>query len=386
MDTGERVERLLPRITALRHRLHQSPELSGTEVETGAAIRAELAACPLRWEAPRLGTDLTALLAGRGPGPNVTLRADLDALPLCEAIPGPTYRSTHENRMHGCGHDGHCAMLVGAALVLSELREQFPGSVRLVWQPGEEVTALGHDLVDSGALEQPAPALVAALHGWPGWPVGAIVTRPGAIMAACNDFTVRISGRGGHGSTPEKGTDVIYAGALLINALQSVVSRRVAAQEPAVLSVCSFHGGTNANILPGTAELAGTLRFLDAAVGARIRTAVQEIAAGIAAATGTAMTVEFEQRYAPTINPPAGFALARQAAERAGVPFLEAPESALAAEDFSFYLQRYPGVYAWLGMGENSPALHAVDYDFNDRALAAGVRYLVELALLVLRG
>ncbi len=368
---------------ALRHALHQVPELSGEEYETGRLIRAALADLPLQWLPAKLGTDVVAILHGAHPGPNVTLRADIDALPIEEAT-GLAYASAHPGRMHACGHDGHAAILAGAARALAARRDELHGSVRFVWQPGEEMTALGRSLVDADALEDPAPVLVAALHGWPGLPVGHIMTGPGPMMAACTDFFIEITGRGGHGSAPEKARDVVYAGSLLVTALQSVVSRNVAPLDAAVLSVGSFHSGGHPNVLPERADLSGTLRYFRPELGEELRSAVRRVADGIAGATGTRIEAEFRNLYEPTINDARCAERAKKAAEAGATGYLALERPALAAEDFSFYLRRYPGVYAWIGLGEGSVPLHTSDFDFNDEALAPGIGYLVALALDVL--
>ena len=369
---------ILPGIIEFRHTLHRIPEMAGAEFETSRAIRERLARLDLEVLPPFLGTDVVAILHGRGPGRNVTLRADLDALRVHEET-GAAYASRHDGRMHACGHDGHAAMVMGAAELLASRRDSFNGSVRFVWQPGEENRAMGRDLVEAGALENPRADLVTALHGMPGLPVGVLALRDGAMMASCAHFKVTIRGRGGHSSRPHQAVDPVVAAAAVVVELQSVVSRRIDPQQAAVLSVCRIAGGELANVIPDEVVLEGTARALDMNVAAALESGLREVVDAVSRAHRTSCEIDYRLSYPVTFNAPEPTALARRVIrETVGEGrFIELAESSMGAEDFSWYLRRYPGVYVKLGTGEDCPALHNSKFDFPDAALAAGIEYLV---------
>ena len=369
---------ILPGIIVFRHTLHRIPEMAGAEFETSRAIRERLAGLDLEVLPPFLGTDVVAILHGRGPGRNVTLRADIDALRLNEET-GVPHASCHEGRMHACGHDGHAAMVMGAAELLASRRDSFNGSVRFVWQPGEENRAMGRDLVEAGALENPRADLVTALHGMPGLPVGVLALRDGAMMASCAHFKVTIRGRGGHSSRPHQAVDPVVAAAAVVVELQSVVSRRIDPQQAAVLSVCRIAGGELANVIPDEVVLEGTARALDMNVAAALESGLREVVDAVSRAHRTNCEIDYRLAYPLTFNAPGPTALARRVIRETvgGERFVELAESSMGAEDFAYYLQRYPGVYVKLGTGENCPALHNSKFDFPDAALAAGIEYLV---------
>ena len=352
--------------------------MAGAEFETSRAIRERLAGLDLEVLPPFLGTDVVAILHGRGPGRNVTLRADIDALRLNEET-GVPHASCHEGRMHACGHDGHAAMVMGAAELLASRRDSFNGSVRFVWQPGEENRAMGRDLVEAGALENPRADLVTALHGMPGLPVGVLALRDGAMMASCAHFKVTIRGRGGHSSRPHQAVDPVVAAAAVVVELQSVVSRRIDPQQAAVLSVCRIAGGELANVIPDEVVLEGTARALDMNVAAALKSGLREVVDAVSRAHRTNCEIDYRLAYPVTFNAPGPTALARRVIRETvgGERFVELAESSMGAEDFAYYLQRYPGVYVKLGTGENCPALHNSKFDFPDAALAAGIEYLV---------
>lgn len=369
---------ILPGIIEFRHALHRIPEMAGAEFETARAIRERLAGLDLEVLPPFLGTDVVAILHGRGPGRNVTLRADIDALRVHEET-GAVYASRHDGRMHACGHDGHAAMVMGAAELLASRRDSFDGSVRFVWQPGEENRAMGRDLIEAGALENPRADLVTALHGMPGLPVGVLALRNGAMMASCAHFKVTIRGRGGHSSRPHQAIDPVVAAAAIVVELQSVVSRRIDPQQAAVLSVCRIAGGELANVIPDEVVLEGTARALDMKVAAALETGLREVVEAVSRAHRTRCEIDYRLAYPVTLNAPSPTALARRVIrETVGDErFVELAASSMEAEDFAYYLQRYPGVYVKLGTGENCPALHNSKFDFPDAALAAGIEYLV---------
>ena len=385
MDIKRRIAGILPGIIEFRHQLHRMPEIAGMEFETMALIRRELNRIGIEPEKPFLGTDTVALIHGRGPGANVTLRADIDALAVNEET-ALSYASQNPGMMHACGHDGHTAMVMGAAEILNGLRDQFSGSIRFVWQPGEENRALGRDLVGAGALQNPKADFVTALHGMPGLPLGVLGVRNGAIMGSCAHFKVIIHGCGGHSSRPHLARDPVVAAAAVITELQSVVSRRINPLQPAVLSVCRIAGGKLANVIPDEVEFEGTARALDMEVAAQLERGLRETVENVCHVHQVECSIDYQLSYPVTINEPEATELARRAMREAvgAAMCVELPESSMGAEDFAYYLQRYRGVYVKLGTGEDSPALHNSKFDFPDAALSSGIAYLVHFALAAL--
>lgn len=376
---------ILPGVTEFRHRLHRIPELAGEERETSKLIRERLAPLGLEVLPPFLGTDVVALLqGGRGSGKNVTLRADIDAL-LVEEHSDVPYRSAHPGKMHACGHDGHTAMVMGAAEYLAAHRDEFAGSVRFVFQPGEENRAMGRELVAAGALENPKADAVTALHGMPGLPVGVFGVRAGAIMGSCAHFTVTLRGRGGHSSTPYLSRNPVTAAAALVHELEGLAGRVVKPQDPAVLTVCRIAGGTLANVIPDEAMIEGTARSLSDQADAALEAGLRRTVAAVAAEREVAAEIVYRLSYPVTANAPEATGLAREVLRSLKLECRELAESSMGAEDFAYYLKRYPGVYVKIGTGEDCPALHNSKFNFPDSALGAGIEYLSAFALAALR-
>lgn len=376
---------ILPEIIGFRHELHRIPELAGEERKTSELIRKRLESLGLEVLPPFLGTDVVAILrGGRGPGKNVTLRADIDALSI-EETTGAAYCSAHSGRMHACGHDGHTAMVMGAAELLAARRGEFAGSIRFVFQPGEENRAMGRELIEAGALENPKADLVAALHGMPGLPVGQFGVRTGAIMGSCAHFKITLKGRGGHSSMPCNSRNPVTAAAALVCELEGVAGRLVKPQEPAVLTVCMISGGTLANVIPDEAVIEGTARSLSDKADAALEAGLRRATAAVAEAREVSAEIAYRLSYPVTINTPEATDLAREVLCAIGAEWRELTEPSTGAEDFSYYLKRYPGVYAKIGTGEQSPALHNSKFDFPDQALGPGIEYFVAFALAALR-
>ncbi len=376
------IDAMLPEIRELRHQLHRIPEIAGQEVKTAAFLRQKLQPFGLEFREPLLGTDVVADLDTGRSGKTILLRADIDALPIDEST-GVPYASGHPGMAHACGHDGHMAMLLGAVKIIAGIREQLNGRIRFVFQPGEEVRALGRELVAKGVLKNPDVEFCAALHGWPGVPEGLIETRPGPVMAAAGHFKVKIIGKGGHGSSPESAIDPLLTACKAVMLLQSVVSRRIDPQAAAVLGVCQFNAGQSSNVIPDTAEFSGTTRALDRATTARFEPEIRRILEHVTAANGATYEMTYSQDYEVTVNDPAAVETARLAVTKYLGPDLyrELPRPAMGAEDFGYYLAEVPGVYARLGMGVGAVGLHNPRYDFNDRALRHGIAFFVALAL-----
>ena len=385
-DIQALVDEILPEVAAIRRALHQMPEIALQETDTAAAIREKLAELDVEVLPPFLETDVVAILRGRADGENVTLRADMDALPMDEQT-GAAHASRRPGCMHACGHDGHIAMVLGAAAVLQRLRETFDGSVRFVFQPGEEMAAAGKDLVAAGALRDPEPRAILALHAWQGMPTGVIASRPGPMMGAADFFEVVIHGRGAHASMPERSVDPILTACRVVEALQSVASRRMSPLDPVVVSVCRIHGGSADNIIPDRVALQGTVRYLDPVMLEPIRRAMTQEIEGTCAAAGATCDFSYVHDYVPTINHAEIVALGERVAREALGPdgWRELKRPSMGAEDFAYYLTEHPGAMFYLGMGEDSPPLHSPQFDFNDEALRAGMIFLVAATLEALR-
>ncbi len=364
----------LPSLAAFRHRLHQHPELALQEVRTRAAIREMLAETAIHWWNPLLGTDLIGELPGASDRV-IVLRADIDCIAAEEQSDLP-YRSCVPGVMHGCGHDGHVAMLVGAALALDAVRERLPVTVRFVFQPGEEMACAGKDLVAAGACRDAEAAY--ALHGWPGVPAGVFSSRPGVLFAAGALFTCTMQGRGCHGAMPERGCNPIPVAARLITCLQALHDRLHAA-EGAVLSVCQAHAGSSGNVIPDSASVQGTYRYLRAELGEEIVREIRAICRRLARRSGVAITVNITHAYPlPVVNTPAGYARARDIVEThwPDGAWREAEAPTMAMEDFAFYLPERDGAMIWLGVGESAPPLHAPNFNFPDAVLVDGALLL----------
>ena len=386
-ELEERVDAELPAIVELRRALHRLPEAGFEERRTAEAVREALHPLPLQTLPSPLPTATVALLsggrAGGGAGAlNVTLRADIDALRLEEATGAP-WASTHPGFAHACGHDGHAAMLVGAARVLSGLAARLAGSVRFVFQPAEEELGGGRRLVEAGLLEAaPRAGAVFALHGWPGLPLGSLASRPGAMMAAADRFRLVVRGRGGHGAQPHRTVDPVVTAARVIEAWQTIPSRNIDPLQPAVLSVCTIHGGNASNVIPAEVVLEGTTRYFDPALQELFRRRMEEVAGGTCAAAGAESVFDYRPGYVPLVNDPVMVEAARDAVTEAlgARSWIADPPPSMGAEDFSYYLQKVPGAYLWLGLGEDRPGLHHPAFDFPDEALRSGTLALCAVA------
>ncbi|MBJ6723716.1 M20 metallopeptidase family protein [Geomesophilobacter sediminis] len=379
------IQRILPAVASMRQHLHTHPELALQEYATSRFIREQLTAPGIDLLPPFLETDVVAMIRGNGTDRNVTLRADIDALPIKEMTDLP-YQSVADGIMHACGHDGHTAMLIGATLVLAALNEQLPGSVRCVFQPGEENVAAGKDLVAAGALDTPKPDAVLALHAWPGYPLGTISSRTGTMMAAADIFTISIRGKGGHGSRPECAVDPILTATKVISSLYELPSRRIGALEPVVITVCAIEGGSNANVIPEEVLLQGSVRYLTRETGAKLPELFEETVKFQCEAAGASYQLDYDRPYLPTINNVAVVAACREVVEThlGKERWLDLPQPSMGAEDFSYYTDRCPGAMFFLGMGEGCSQLHSNRFNFNDSALEDGILFLVMSALKIL--
>lgn len=369
-------EALVERMRGWRHALHAAPETAFEEVATAALVAGVLREAGIETH-ERVGRTGVVGVLRRGAGPSLGLRADLDALPLQEKNTF-AHASQHAGKMHACGHDGHTAMLLGAALALKD-DPGWCGTVHLIFQPAEEVAGGGQVMVDDGLFERFPCDRVFGLHNWPALPFGQFVANAGPMMASFDTFEIVVQGKGAHAAMPEQGIDTLLCTSEIVLALQSIVSRRLPAHETAVVSVTQIHGGDAYNVLPDDAVIRGTVRCFSLETQRRIEALIGEIAAGIAGTHGARATLAYRYGYPATINAPLEAELARTAAARVtGATGAGEGRASMASEDFAFMLQRRPGAYVWLGTGGAAP-LHNPHYDFNDAALALGAGFWLEL-------
>ncbi|MDZ5699086.1 M20 aminoacylase family protein [Chelativorans sp. M5D2P16] len=370
-----------------RRDLHRTPELLFAVHETAAFVEAKLRALGCDEVISGIGrTGVVGLIRGkRGQGPCIGLRADMDALPMEEET-GFAYRSTVLGRMHACGHDGHMAMLLGAAGYLAETRN-FSGTVAVIFQPAEEGGGGGREMVKDGLMERFAIERVFGMHNLPGLPVGQFAIRPGPIMAATAEFAITVHGRGGHAAMPHTTVDPVVAAGQIIVALQTIASRNADPLGALVVSVTQVHGGETHNVIPDKVELGGTVRTLDSTSNTRAEERMRAICAGVAAAHGAEVEVSYRNNYPVTFNHAGETAFAADVArEIAGEGRVDTDARPLmAAEDFSYMLESRPGAFIFLGNGDSAP-LHSPQYDFNDDAIPHGVSYWVRLAETALSG
>jgi amidohydrolase len=381
---------LQPELAALRRAVHQEPEIGLELPLTQAKILAALEGLPLEISLGEKLSSVTAVLRGALPGPTVLLRGDMDALPVHETT-GLPYASRFAGVMHACGHDLHVAGLVGAVRLLCERRDALPGSVVFMFQPGEEGYAGARAMLDEGLLAAAGAEPVAgyALHvASATYPNGAVVGRPGAIMAAADTLTVTMRGRGGHGSAPHASLDPVPAACEAVLALQTMVTRRFDAFDPVVVTVGTFHAGTINNVIPDNAFFEATVRSFSPEARERVREESLRVVRGVAAAHGLELDAAYTDLYPVTVNntAEAEFA-ARTAGELLGAERVVAlPHSEAGAEDFSFVAERIPSAFFFLGAcppdldPATAPNNHSPQAVFDDSVLADGAALLAQLA------
>ena len=379
MPILNRAAEMQDEIAGWRRQIHSEPELLFAVEKTAAFVAEKLREFGVDEVVTGIGrTGVVGLIRGRGEGRTIGLRADMDALPI-EEESGKPWASTVRGKMHACGHDGHTAMLLGAAKYLAETRN-FSGNVAVIFQPAEEGGGGGNEMVKDGMMERFAIAEVYGLHNLPGMPVGAFGTRTGPIMAATDEFGIAIKGRGGHAAMPHKTIDPIVVGAQVVTALQTIVSRVADPVAALVVSVTKFNAGFAHNVIPEEAQLAGTVRTLSPAMREEAEARIRQVCAGLAAAHGAEITVRYHRNYPVTVNhaEETGHAVAA-AREIAGAAVEPALDPTMGGEDFSYMLEARPGAFVFIGNGDTA-GLHHPAYDFNDDVIPHGVSYWVKLA------
>jgi hippurate hydrolase len=370
-------------IQAWRRDIHQHPELGYQERRTSAFVAERLREFGCDEVATGLGgTGVVGVIKGRKAGgqsgvKSIGLRADMDALPIEEAT-GLAYASKTSGKMHACGHDGHTAMLLGAARYLAETRN-FAGEAIVIFQPAEEGGAGAAAMIKDGLFERFRIDQVYGMHNMPGIPVGSFAIRPGPIMASTDAVNIHIEGRGGHAARPHLSIDSVLVGAQLITALQSIVSRSVDPLESAVVSMCEFHAGNARNVIPQTAEIRGTVRTLTAEVRALAEKRVRDVVEGTARVTGAKIDLEYVPGYPVVVNHAAQTEFAADVAkEVAGGGNVREVPPLMGGEDFAYMLEQRPGAFIFCGNGD-SAGLHHPAYNFNDDAIVFGTSYWIKL-------
>jgi amidohydrolase len=383
------IDEIMPGVVADRRDLHQHPELAYHEVRTAGIVAERLRA--LGVEDVRTGiapTGVTGLIRGRKPGPErtVLLRADMDALPIHEQN-DVDYRSQTPGVMHACGHDAHTAMLLGVARLLNERRDEFPGTVKLLFQPAEEAPPGGaKPMIEAGVLESPKVDAAFGLHIDQDNPLGTIRLREGPSMAAADRFHLVIHGKGGHGAKPHASIDPIVIGAQIVTALQTLVAREIDPTEEAVVTVGTFHAGEAFNVIPDSAELGGTVRTFNARNRDRLEQRIEELVRGIALAMGARVDFTYTRGYPATVNDPAMTALVREeAAKVVGPDGVRDSSLMMGAEDFSYFLEAVPGAYWHVGSQNPARGLvwghHHPRFDLDEAAMAIGMESMLNVAL-----
>ncbi|MEZ2131684.1 MULTISPECIES: M20 aminoacylase family protein [unclassified Sinorhizobium] len=381
MPILNRAAELQDEVTEWRRHIHARPELLFAVENTAAFVAEKLREFGVDEIVTGIGrTGVVGLIRGKGDsGRAIGLRADMDALPLTE-ISGKPWASTTPGKMHACGHDGHTAMLLGAAKYLAETRN-FNGNVAVIFQPAEEGGGGGNLMVQDGMMERFGIEEVYGMHNLPGLPVGHFAIRKGPIAAATDEFTVTIKGRGGHAAMPHKTIDPIAIGAQIVTNLQLIAARTVDPLRSVVVSVTKFNAGFAHNVIPNEASIAGTIRTLDPEIRDLAETQMKQIIRGLAAAHGAEANISFHRNYPVTFNHATETAHAvKVATDIAGADKVD-PETdpMMGGEDFSYMLNARPGAFIFIGNGD-SAGLHNPAYDFNDEAIAHGVSYWIRLA------
>lgn len=394
MTQHDFIDSQLPALIELRHDLHRHPQLAYRETYAGERVQQWLAERDIAFEAGLATTGVVAWIeptdASARAKPAVGLRADMDALPIQEQTALP-YASESDGLMHACGHDGHTTILLGAAAALAEQRERLPRPIKLFFQPAEEGQAGAKKLIEAGAMGETvgghAVDRMYGLHGWPRLALGCVGTRVGPLMSSMDDFAITVRGRGGHGAQPHLAADPITAAASIITALQTIVSRNVDPTDAAVVSIGRIHGGAADNVIPETVELGGTLRTLRDEVATRVSERIGAVAEQVAAGLGCRAEVTIRKGYPALLNEGACVEAVLGAAKAMGgadaAVALDQPS--MTSEDFAFYAQQVPAAFFFLGLrppgAKDAPDLHTPTFDFNDEAIAMGVRMLCALAV-----
>jgi amidohydrolase len=381
-------EDLHPWLTKVRRWIHQHPELSYHETETAAYIASVLNELGIEVIEGIAGNGVVGLIRGEECGTTVAIRADMDALPINEEV-DVEYRSIHENRMHACGHDGHMAIALGVGKLLAAQKKKLKGNLKLIFQPAEEVPPIGgaKGMIEEGVLKNPDVSAIFGLHMWPEIPSGEIGLKAGPIMAEADRFEIIIHGKGGHGAAPHRTNDTFVMTAQTILALQTVISRMVDPLKPAVLSFGKCQAGTAYNIIPDKIQLEGTTRYFERYLGSHLENKIRNVSQGVCQAYGGSCELDYQYGFPPTINDAQMTSLlAENANGILGVDKVHwVQEPSMTGEDFSYFLQKLPGCYFWLGTQNPDQGiihpLHSSHFQLDEEVLNLGVAVLTSTVI-----
>jgi hippurate hydrolase len=384
MNIDPEIAALYDNMRRWRRQIHQYPETAFEETETARLVADRLRQAGIEVHQGLAQTGVVGVLCRGNSTNSLALRADMDALFIQEQNQFD-YASRHHGKMHACGHDGHTAMLLGAACFLAT-RGRFDGTVYFIFQPAEEGRAGAHQMISEGLFEQFPAQRVFGMHNFPDFPVGHFAVRTGPMMASFDCFEITLNGQAAHAAMPHLGSDVLVAAAHLVTQLQTIVSRRIDPVDPAVLSVTQIHGGSTWNALPASAVLRGTFRCFKDSVRAQLEHNISHLVRSVAHSFDIQTDIRFNPEnsgYPVTVNSPDETASAiRAAIAVAGIDCVDTnPMPSMGAEDFAFMLQQKPGCYLWIGNGSSDGGclLHNPHYDFNDQILPLGAAYWARL-------
>lgn len=367
------------RVAVIRRDIHAHPETKYEESRTAGVVESFLGECGIS-SRRCAGTGVVAVVGK--PGVRVVaLRSEMDALPMRDDS-GLPHASVNDGVAHACGHDGHIAVLLGVAWALKQMESNLPGAVKLIWQPAEEGGSGAARMIADGVLDDPAPGAIFGMHGWPMIPAGKVGFRFGSAMASTDDFTITVRGKGTHGAMPHAGVDPVVIAARVIEGIQLIRSRMVSPLTPLVITVGTIHGGSAVNVIPDKVTLAGTIRTLDPETRQTVPEMMARMASHTALASGGVAEFQLNEGYPPVVNDERATAFARDTLRETLGPdaVFEIAEPVMGGEDFAYYLERIPGTFLRIGVGD-CPPLHNPKYDFNDAVIPDGIRALTGIAL-----
>ena len=381
MDFTKLVREHKDLITKLRRDLHLIPEPAYTEKKTSAYVADYLGRQGLEVQTGIAQTGVVGLMKLTRPGKTLMIRSDMDALPVTEAT-GLPFASTHEGAMHACGHDGHMSMVLGAATILNKVKDKLNGNIKFLFQPAEEGPGGAKPMIEAGVMENPHVDFSVGCHVWPAIPEGSIGVKAGYLMAAMDRFDIRIIGKGGHGAMPHLCVDALEVGTQVVNALQRIASRQMNPLSPTVVTVGSFQAGSTFNVIPGEAEMCGTIRTFDRDIWKSWPERVEKIVRGVCGSMGADYELKYTQGYPPLLNDESMAEVVRKcAADVVGEERVIEPEQTMGGEDMAFYLEKSKGCFFFLGVGrEGCAPLHNPKFDLNEDVLLAGVETYCRVA------
>lgn len=373
------------KVVKLRHLIHMYPELAFEEVKTSKLVAEELKNLDIEVTEGVAKTGVVGLIQGKQPGKTLLLRADMDALAVNEEAEVP-YKSKLPGRMHACGHDGHTAGLLGAAMILNELKGEFYGNIKLVFQPAEEADGGAKPMIDEGVLYNPRVDAAIACHLWGDVPEGSVKILKGPVMASPDVFTFRIIGKGGHAAMPHQTIDPVVIAASAINNIQQIISRRKDPLKPAVISCCSIHGGDTYNVIPDHVEVKGTVRTFDKDVRGEMPKLMEHVLKGVTRYQGASYDFEFTKRFPPLINDEKMADLAVKSLSRFIAPskIIQGGMSYMGGEDFAYFAERVPSVFYFIGISKdmNDPVIqHSSKFAWDDKNMLLQMQSLAQMSI-----